>query len=108
MTSDGIAGMNGWEVAERIRAVDVKVPVVFITGWGLREEERARLSALRVQRCLFKPVRPDELDAAVQAAVASVCSLAAIRLSAWRSAARAPPPGRRPSPCTRTGPRRGR
>jgi len=72
LTNVGMAGMNGWEVAERVRAVDLKVPVVFITGWGLREEERARLSALRVQRCLFKPVRPDELDAAVQAAVASV------------------------------------
>jgi len=72
LTNVGMAGMNGWEVAERVRAVDAKVPVVFITGWGLREEERARLSALRVQRCLFKPVRPDELDAAVQAAVASV------------------------------------
>ena len=72
MTNVGMAGMNGWEVTERVRALDARVPVVFITGWGLREEERARLSALRVQRCLFKPVRPDELDAAVQAAVASV------------------------------------
>ncbi|HEY3101364.1 MAG TPA: response regulator [Methylomirabilota bacterium] len=71
MTNVGMAGMNGWEVTERVRALDARVPVVFITGWGLREEERARLSALRVQRCLFKPVRPDELDAAVQAAVAS-------------------------------------
>jgi len=72
LTNVGMAGMNGWEVAERVRAMDTTVPVVFITGWGLREEERARLSALRVQRCLFKPVRPDELDAAIQAAVASV------------------------------------
>jgi len=72
MTNVGMAGMNGWEVTERVRALDARVPIVFITGWGLREEERARLAALRVQRCLFKPVRPDELDAAVQAAVASV------------------------------------
>ena len=71
MTNVGMAGMNGWEVTERLRALDAKVPVVFITGWGLREEERARLSALRVQHCLFKPVRPDELDAAVQSAVVS-------------------------------------
>jgi PAS domain S-box-containing protein len=71
LTNVGMAGMNGWEVAERIRAQDAKVPLVFITGWGLREEERARLSALRIHRCLFKPVRPDELDAAVQAAFVS-------------------------------------
>src|SRR5262249_13799751 len=35
MTNVGMAGMNGWEVTERVRAVDARVPVVFITGWGL-------------------------------------------------------------------------
>jgi PAS domain S-box-containing protein len=71
LSNVGMAGMNGWEFAERLRRVDGSVPLLFITGWGLREEERARLSALRIQRCLFKPVRPDELDAAVQAAAAA-------------------------------------
>jgi PAS domain S-box-containing protein len=65
----GMAGMNGWEFAERLRAIDTTVPMLFITGWGLREEDQARLRALRIQRCLFKPVRPEELDAAIQAAL---------------------------------------
>src|SRR5262245_42777982 len=65
----GMVGMNGWEFVERLRAVDPDVPVVFITGWGFREEEKARLAALKIQRCLFKPVRPPELDAAVQDAL---------------------------------------
>jgi DNA-binding response OmpR family regulator len=65
----GMAGMNGWELAERVRANDATVPILFVTGWGLREEEMARMQQLRVSRCLFKPVRPDELDAAVRAAV---------------------------------------
>jgi PAS domain S-box-containing protein len=65
----GMVGMNGWEFVERLRAIDAQVSVVFITGWGLREEERARLVGLNVKRCLFKPVRPAELDTAIQDAL---------------------------------------
>jgi signal transduction histidine kinase/CheY-like chemotaxis protein len=69
VTNVGMAEMNGWEFAERLRAVDARVPLLFITGWGLREEDHARLAGLGVRRCLFKPIRPDELDAALQDAV---------------------------------------
>ncbi|HET7343585.1 MAG TPA: response regulator [Methylomirabilota bacterium] len=71
VTNIGMAEMNGWEFAERLRGLDARVPLLFITGWGLREEDHARLAGLGVRRCLFKPVRPDELDAALQDAVAS-------------------------------------
>jgi PAS domain S-box-containing protein len=67
----GMKGMNGWELAERLRQADSRVPILFVTGWGLREDEIARTEALRISRCLFKPVRPDELDAAVRDAVES-------------------------------------
>lgn len=63
-------GMNGWQFAERLRALDPKVPLLLLTGWGLREEDQARLAALGVQRCLFKPVPGADLDAAIQAALA--------------------------------------
>ncbi|HEU5323357.1 MAG TPA: response regulator [Methylomirabilota bacterium] len=69
LTNVGMAGMNGWEFAERLRAVDAGVPLLFITGWGLRDEEKVRLGTLGIRRCLFKPVRPDELDAAIQDAL---------------------------------------
>ncbi|MGH7392646.1 MAG: response regulator [Candidatus Rokuibacteriota bacterium] len=69
LTNVGMAGMNGWEVAERLRAHDRNVAILFITGWGLREEDYARLATLKVESCLFKPVRPADLDAAVQAAL---------------------------------------
>jgi PAS domain S-box-containing protein len=69
ITNIGMAGMNGWEVAERLRAIDTRVPLLFITGWGLREEDHARLGALGVKRCLFKPLGPTDLDAAVQEAL---------------------------------------
>jgi PAS domain S-box-containing protein len=65
----GMAGMNGWELAERLRAADPDVAILFVTGWGLREEEMTRMESLGVSRCLFKPVRPEELDAAVRAAL---------------------------------------
>jgi PAS domain S-box-containing protein len=66
VTNIGMAEMNGWEFAERLRALDARVPLLFITGWGLREEDHARLAGLGVRRCLFKPVRPEDLDAALQ------------------------------------------
>jgi two-component system NtrC family sensor kinase len=66
----GMAGMNGWELAERLRASDPDVAILFVTGWGLREDEMSRMESLRVSRCLFKPVRSDELDAAVRAVIA--------------------------------------
>ena len=69
LTNVGMAGMNGWEFAERLRAIDDAVPMLFITGWGLREEDQSRLGALRIRRCLFKPIRPEELDSAIQAAL---------------------------------------
>jgi PAS domain S-box-containing protein len=70
LTNLGMAGMNGWEFAERLRAVDPDVAILFITGWGLREEDHGRLDTLKVRRCLFKPVRPGDLDAAIQDALA--------------------------------------
>jgi PAS domain S-box-containing protein len=70
VTNVGMAGMNGWELAERLRGLDARVPLLFITGWGLREEDQARLAGLGVRRCLFKPVRPEDLDTALQEALA--------------------------------------
>ncbi len=70
MTNIGMVGMTGWEVAERIRARDPRVPLLFITGWGLQEQDQARCRGLGIAALLFKPVRPAELHAAVQTALA--------------------------------------
>ena len=70
MTNLGMTGLTGWDVAERIRASDPHVPVVFITGWGLQAEDRERCKKLGVLNVLFKPVRPSELHQAVQEALA--------------------------------------
>jgi PAS domain S-box-containing protein len=70
MTNIGMAGMTGWEVAEKIRARDAHVPIIFVTGWGLHEEDQARCRGLGVMALLFKPVRPPELHRTVQGALA--------------------------------------
>jgi CheY-like chemotaxis protein len=71
MTNIGMAGMNGWELAERLRERDPQVGLIFITGWGLQEQDQARSRGLGVSSLLFKPVRPSELHSAVQNALAT-------------------------------------
>jgi CheY-like chemotaxis protein len=71
LTNIGMTGMNGWELAERIRERDPHVPLVFITGWGLQEQDQARCRGLGVSSLLFKPVRPAELHGTVQSALAA-------------------------------------
>jgi PAS domain S-box-containing protein len=71
MTNLGMTGLTGWDVAERVRASDPHVAVIFITGWGLQAEDRERCRKLGVLNVLFKPVRPNELHQAVQEALAA-------------------------------------
>jgi CheY-like chemotaxis protein len=70
LTDLGMVGMTGWEVAQRIRALDRKVPVIFITGWGLQEEDRERCRHLGIHHVLFKPVGPGELHRTIQSTLA--------------------------------------
>lgn len=72
LTNVGMPGMTGWELVERIRATDGAVPVFLITGWGLLDGEKDRTVTLHIQRVLYKPVQPAELEAALQAALAPV------------------------------------
>ena len=71
ITNVGMPEMSGWDVAERLRASDPHVPVIFITGWGLQEEDQARCRRLGISALLFKPVPPQELHRTVQVALSS-------------------------------------
>jgi PAS domain S-box-containing protein len=71
ITNVGMPEMSGWDVAERLRTSDPNVPVIFITGWGLQEEDQARCRRLGISALLFKPVPPHELHAKVQVALAA-------------------------------------
>jgi DNA-binding response OmpR family regulator len=65
-------GMSGWQLAERLRAFRRSTAVIFVTGWGLRDDEVARLKALGVTDCLFKPVQGHEVDTAIQTILSGV------------------------------------
>ncbi len=69
LTNMGMPGMTGWELVDRVRALDPRVPIAFVTGWGLSEEDRERCRARGIRHCLFKPVRPANLMQAVQHAL---------------------------------------
>jgi len=71
ITNVGMPEMSGWDVAERLRAGDPHVPVIFITGWGLQEEDQARCRRLGISALLFKPVSPQQLHQTVQSALTS-------------------------------------
>ena len=83
MTNIGMADMSGWDLAERIREHDPQVPLIFITGWGLQEQDQARSPG------------PRSLLAALQARAAR----RAAQLGAERARAR---PGRRERDYTRS------
>jgi PAS domain S-box-containing protein len=71
ITNVGMPEMSGWDVAEQLRARDPNIPVIFITGWGLQEEDQARCRRLGITALLFKPVPPPELHRKVQIALAA-------------------------------------
>jgi len=63
----GMPGMNGYELARRIRATDwgPEVVLVAVTGWGQAEDKRLASEA-GFDRHLAKPVGPDALEPLVE------------------------------------------
>ncbi|HXJ84330.1 MAG TPA: response regulator [Candidatus Methylomirabilis sp.] len=70
ITNVGMVEMSGWELVDLLRRRDTEVPIVFLTGWGMQEQDQARCRGLGIFSVLFKPVRPSELYATVQSALA--------------------------------------
>jgi YesN/AraC family two-component response regulator len=59
ITDLGMPKMNGWEVAERIKARSPETAVFILTGWG--EGVAAHESMQFVDRVIAKPVSADAL-----------------------------------------------
>jgi PAS domain S-box-containing protein len=57
----GMPGMDGYEVARRLREQGRKVPLVAVTGWG-QEEDRRRSREAGFDHHLVKPVDPSALQ----------------------------------------------
>jgi CheY-like chemotaxis protein len=66
----GMPGLNGYEVARRLRAMPALAAtrLVAVTGWGTRED-RARSEAAGFDGHLTKPVELDALKAFIAAVV---------------------------------------
>jgi CheY-like chemotaxis protein len=74
-------GMDGIEVAERLRAKRPWTPVVIITGYGTADHE-ARAEAAGVSGFLRKPLSPDMIEDSLEAAMATPPAPAAAMLPA--------------------------
>ena len=61
-------GMNGLEVAERVRAKKPWTPVVIITGYGTAEHE-ARARAAGATRFIHKPLSPAMIEGSAREAI---------------------------------------
>ena len=60
ITDLGMTGMDGWEVAERIKGLAPETPVILLTGWGnlMDEDEEATPN---VEAILGKPPKINEI-----------------------------------------------
>ena len=65
----GLPGIDGWEVARRIRAVDSAIRLVALTGYG-RDEDRIRSNAAGFDAHLVKPIVIDRLKEVIDGLVA--------------------------------------
>jgi CheY-like chemotaxis protein len=69
-------GMNGLEVAEKVKARKPWTPVVIITGYGTAEHE-ARARAAGATRFLHKPLSPAMIEGSAREAMETVTAPAA-------------------------------
>ena len=69
----GLPGLSGWQLAERLRALAPRLPLVLATGWGAAVGDE-QLAAIGVGRdCLVpKPYRLEDLRRALNACTAPV------------------------------------
>ncbi|MFI5020497.1 MAG: response regulator [Alphaproteobacteria bacterium] len=85
-------GMDGLEVAERVRAKRPWTPVVIITGYGTAENQ-ARAEAAGVRGFLRKPLSPEMIEKSLDAAVATALAAPAEMLPQPAVAAAPEPAG---------------
>ena len=83
-------GMNGIEVARRIKASQPWLPVVIVTGYGTDENE-AQARAAGVAGFLHKPLSPEEIEGSTEQALQEVTAAPAPEARA-EAAAAAPVP----------------
>ena len=69
ITDLGMPGMSGWQVAERIKGIDGRIPVAMITGWDIKIEE-SEMREGGVDLIIHKPFEVDQILSLVQKGMA--------------------------------------
>ena len=82
-------GMNGLEVAERLKETQPWLPVVIVTGYGTDENE-ARAKAAGVSGFLRKPLSPEMIEGSAQQALLEKTPAPAPQIAAEAPAAAIP------------------
>ena len=65
LTDLGMPGLSGWQVAEKIKAINAKVPIALITGWSIDLKE-SEMKEKGVDFIVKKPYKMDQLVNVVQ------------------------------------------
>ncbi len=60
LTDLGMPGITGWQVAEKIKTINNKVPVVLITGWDITPD-RLEIKRRGVDLIIHKPFEIDQV-----------------------------------------------
>ena len=68
ITDLGMPGMTGWQVAERIKTINNKVPVVLITGWDITPEQ-LEMNRRGVDLIIHKPFEIEQVLSTVEAGI---------------------------------------
>lgn len=70
ITDLGIPGLSGWEVADKIKAINPDTPVILSTGWGVNSDQHA-LKKENVDRMINKPYNMQQILALIGELLAS-------------------------------------
>jgi PAS domain S-box-containing protein len=64
-TDLGMPGMSGWQVTEKIKSINDKVPVALITGWNIKLDE-SEMNDSRINFVVQKPFKMEQILNLVQ------------------------------------------
>jgi signal transduction histidine kinase len=71
ITDLSMPGISGWQVAERVKKQDPRVPVILVSGWAIQQED-ARFRESEVDFVLQKPCTLSEFQEVVDKALSSI------------------------------------
>ncbi len=65
LTDLGMPVMSGWEVAEKIKSINGKIPVALVTGWNI-ELDKSEMNRRGINLIVHKPFKMEQVLNLVQ------------------------------------------